>query len=91
MFTEHYPRIADADDPRVAEVDKSLVPWVTAIRSHMLARRRWGWLPGWRWWAESFMLAMPPRQRRIVRLLVWTTVLEFLVFLGVVLVWRAAS
>ena len=91
MFTEHYPRIADADDPRVAEVDKSLVPWVTAIRSHLLARRRWGWLPGWRWWAERFMLAMPPRQRRIVRLLVWTTVLEFLVFLGVVLVWRAAS
>lgn len=91
VFTEHYPRIENPDDPRVAEVDKSLVPWVTAIRSHVLAHRRWGWLPGWLWWTERFMLAMPPRQRRIVRLLIWTTALEFAVFLGVVVVLRFAT
>jgi len=50
VVTEHYPRIVDPQDPRVAEVDKSLVPWVAAIRRHLLARRRWGWLPGWRWY-----------------------------------------
>lgn len=91
VVTEHYPHIADPDDPRVAAVDRSLVPWVAALRRHLLASRRWAWLPGWRWWAEHFMLAMPPRQRRIVRLLVWTTILEFVVFLGLVIVLRFSA
>ncbi|MCX7150222.1 MAG: hypothetical protein NTY05_12565 [Rhodocyclales bacterium] len=83
IVTEHYPVIADAQDPRVAEVDRSLIPWVTAIRRHLLERKRWGWLPGWHWWAGRFMLGMPPRQRRIVRMIVWVSVLEFVVFLFV--------
>jgi hypothetical protein len=88
VVTEHYPRIEDAQDPRVAEVDRSLVPWVAAIRRHLLARARWGWLPGWSWWHERVMLSMAPRSRRIVRLLVWITVLEFAVFLAAVVVLR---
>jgi hypothetical protein len=88
VVTEYYPRIEDPQDPRVAEVDKSLVPWVAAIRRHLLARRRWSWLPGWQWWTERFMLSMVPRSRRIVRLLVWTTIAEFAVFLGLVVVLR---
>lgn len=95
VVTEYYPRIDDPDDPRIAEVDKSLVPWVAALRRHLLARRRWSRLPLifplWRWWAERFMLALPLRQRRIVRLLIWTTVFEFVVFLWVVVVLRFAS
>lgn len=95
VVTERYPRIEDPQDPRVAEVDKSLVPWVAAIRRHLLARRRWGWLPLifplWCWWTERFMLSMVPRSRRIVRLLVWTTVAEFAVFLGLVVVLRFAA
>lgn len=95
IVTEHYPRIEDPQDPRVAEVDKSLVPWVAALRRHLLARRRWGRLPLlfslWRWWHERFMPGMPPRQRRIVRLLVWTTALEFVVFLGLILALRFAA
>lgn len=95
VITEHYPRIEDASDPRVAEVDKSLVPWVSALRRHLLSRRRWCRLPFvfplWCWWSERFILAMPPRQRRIVRLLIWTTTLEFVVFLGIVVVLRFAT
>lgn len=91
IVTEHYPRIEDAADPRLVEVDKSLVPWVAAIRCHLLARRRWSWLPGWRWWQERFMLSMSPRERRIVRLLLWTTVAEFVVFLGLVAGLRFAA
>lgn len=91
VVTEHYPAIEDPADPRLADVDKSLVPWVAAIRRHLLARRRWGRLPGWRWWQENFMLSMVPRSRRIVRLLVWTTVIEFVIFLGVVVVLRLAQ
>lgn len=91
VVTEHYPRIGDPQDPRVAEVDKSLVPWVGALRRHLLARRRWGWLPGWQWWTERFMLSMVPRSRRIVRLLVWTSLVEFAVFLGLVVVLRFSA
>jgi len=86
IFIDQYPRIEDPQDPRVAEVDPSLVPWVAAIRRHLLARRRWGWLPGWCWWHEVFALGMPPRQRRLVRLILWVGFFEFLVFLALVLV-----
>lgn len=91
VVTEHYPRIDDPQDPRVVEVDKSLVPWVAALRRHLLARRRWGWLPGWHWWHERFMTGMFPRQRRIVRLLIWISAFEFAVFLGLVLVLRFSA
>jgi hypothetical protein len=95
VVIERYPRIEDPQDPRVAEVDKSLVPWVAAIRCHLLARRRWSRLPLvfplWHWWAERFMLSMVPRSRRIVRLLIWTTVIEFAVFLGLVLALRFSA
>ena len=83
VVTEHYPSIEDAQDPRVAEVDRSLIPWVNAIRRHLLDRKRWGWLPGWRWWHEGFMAGMAPRQRRIVRMIIWISLLEFVVFVFV--------
>jgi hypothetical protein len=91
VVTEHYPRIEDPQDPRVVHVDRSLVPWVAAIRRHLLGRMRWGWLPGWRWWQERVMLSMVPRSRRIVRLLMWITALEFAVFLAAVVVLRFAA
>jgi hypothetical protein len=89
VVTERYPVIADAQDPRVAEVDRSLIPWVKAIRRHLLHRKRWGWLPGWHWWHEEFLPGMAPRQRRIVRMIVWISVLEFLVFLLVAAIFWA--
>lgn len=92
VVTEHYPRIEDPQDPRVAEVDKSLVPWVAAIRRHLLARARWSRLPLifplWRWWHERLMLSMVPRNRRIVRLLIWLSAIEFIVFILMVAVLR---
>jgi hypothetical protein len=89
VVTEHYPVIDDELDPRVAEVDRSLIPWVNAIRRHVLGRERWGWLPGWLWWNEHFLPGMTPRQRRIVRMIVWISVLEFAAFLLVAAVFWA--
>lgn len=81
---ERYAPLDDADDPRAAETDKSLVPWIAALRRHLLARARWGRIPGWRWWNERFMLSMPPRQRGIVRMILWVTSIEFVVFVAAV-------
>lgn len=91
VITEHYPRIEDPADPRVAEVDRSLVPWLVALRRHLLGQARWGRLPGWRWWQERVLLSLAPTQRRIVRLLVWITILEFFLFLVAILVLRLSA
>ena len=82
-ITDHYHPVKDQNDERLKEVDRSLVPWLAAIRGHIAGLARYGWLPGYRWWAGHFMLGMPPRQRRIVRMIVWVSLLEFVVFLFV--------
>lgn len=75
---------SDAD---LAEVDRSLTPWGQAIRRHFLGLARWGRLPGYRWWRERVWLPLRPRERRVTRLIVWTTVIEFAVFLAAVLLY----
>ena len=74
-------------EARLNEVDKSLVPWGAAIHSYFMSRARWGWLPGYNWFQNTFWLGMTPRHRRIARLLIWTTVLEFVVFLFVFVIY----
>ncbi len=89
--TEHYQPLSGPNDARRTEVDTTLTSWIVTLRQHLAARQQWGRLPGWRWWNERFLLRIAPRQRRIVRLLVWISAAEFLVFLVAVLVLRAAS
>jgi len=69
------------NEAELAEVDRSLTPWGVAIRRHFLGLARWGRLPLYRWWRERVWLGMKPRERRIARLIVWSTVIEFFVFL----------
>ena len=77
---------------RLNEVDKSLVPWGEAIHGYFARRRRWGKLPLFSWLQDQFWLGMPPRHRRIARLVLWTTVLEFVVFIFVfVIYWLELS
>jgi len=90
-ITEHYHPVADESDQRLNEVDRSLVHWLAAIRSHLRGSARFGGLPGYRWWTERVMLGMAPRQRRIVRMIVWVSVLEFVVFVLVALIFWAES
>lgn len=83
--TERYAPLDDPADARAKESDSSLVPWVAALRRHIVARGRWRKVPGWQWWSESFLPSMPPRQRRIVRMIVWLTLAEFVIFVALVL------
>ena len=71
-------------DAELAQVDRSLTPWGQAIRRHFLGLARWGRLPGYRRWRERVWLAMRPRERRVTRLIVWATAIEFGLFVGVV-------
>lgn len=89
--TDHYHPVANDSDERLKEVDRSLVPWLGAIRSHLRGLARFGGVPGYRWWAERIMLGMVPRQRRIVRMITWVSVLEFAVFVLVALIFWAES
>jgi hypothetical protein len=57
-----------------------------ALRCRLIGRLPWGGLPGRRWWREWFFPGLPPRQRRIVRLLLWVSLGEFAIFLTLVLV-----
>ncbi len=82
-ITDCYHPVDEQSDERFKEVDRSLVPWLAAIRGHISGLNRYCWLPGYRWWTGHFMLGMPPRQRRIVRMILWVSLLEFVVFLFV--------
>lgn len=70
-------------EARLSEVDKSLAPWGDAIRRYYVSRKSWGWLPFHSGFQDGFWLKIPPRQRRTARLIVWVSLLEFVVFLFV--------
>ena len=79
-------------EARLKEVDRSLVPWAAALRAFLLHGARWGRLPGYRLYMRRVWLPMTPKQRRITRLIVWTTAIEFVVFLFVFAIfWNEAG
>jgi len=86
---ERYPaEISVAErEARLNEVDKSLVPWGAAMLGYIKRRKRWGWLPLYDRLQDSFWFGMVPRHRRIARLLIWITVLEFVVFMFVFVIY----
>ncbi len=85
VVKELYPdEISAAEkEKRLNEVDNSLLPWGAGIHSYFKRRSRWGWLPFYSWLQNSVWLGMTPRHRRISRMIIWVTVLEFVVFLFV--------
>lgn len=89
IVKERYPaEISAAErESRLNEVDRSLVPWGAAIHGYFVRRRRWGWLPFYNRLQDTFWLGMTPRHRRIARLLILTTALEFVVFLFVFIIY----
>ena len=86
-ITEVYAALPDQLEQSLSQVDRSLLPWAAALRAHLLRRARWQGFYGYAWLVESFWLGMPPRQRRVSRMIAWTTLLEFVAFLAVLLVY----
>ena len=91
-LTESYatPQPQEAER-RLAEVDSILLPWTAALRRHLERGARYGWIPGYRWWSTRLWPSMTPGQRRVSWLIIWTTAIEFLVFLAVLAVYVAAG
>lgn len=90
--TEVYAAADTSDaESRLGEVDRSLLPWVAALRRHLLREARWGFLPGYAWWSRRFWPSMTPGQRRVAWLLIWTTALEFVVFAAVLAIYLSAG
>lgn len=78
----HQPT-AEQQEQQLKEVDHSLIPWGQAIRLYVRGLRRWSWFWPYRWYREKFWLGMRPTHRRISRMIIWITVIEFVVFLFV--------
>ncbi len=85
VVKELYPdEISTAEkEKRLNEVDNSLLPWGAAIHRYFKRKSRWRWLPFHSWLQNSVWLGMTPRHRRISRMIIWVTVLEFVVFIFV--------
>lgn len=90
-LTDCYETPAEADRERhLPEVDKSLLRWAAAIRNDARRQQRCRRWPGFRW-LDRHWLAMTPGQRRVARLVVWTTIAEFVLFVALVAIYRAAA
>ena len=70
-------------EEQLKEVDHSLIHWASSIRGYLLGLQRWGWVWPYQWYLEHLWISMRPFHRRITRMLIWVTVLEFVVFLFV--------
>jgi hypothetical protein len=87
-ITDDYSRLsAEERAQRLDEVDKSLQAWCQAIFDYLRHQKRWGWIAPWRWYMRRVWVPMKPSARRIAWLLMLITVVEFLFFVFVALIW----
>ena len=88
-IVEDYGRLSQAErSARTDEVDRSLTRWGQDIYLYLRSWARWSRFAPWRWYMERVWRPMKPLARRIVRLLIWATVAELLLFLGLVVALR---
>ena len=73
-------------EARMDEVDKSLVQWGHDLHGFLRSWRRWSWLGLWRWYMRRMWQPMKPSSRRISFMLIGITVLEFVVFVFVFII-----
>jgi len=87
-ITDDYSRLTGEERAqRLDEVDKSLPAWGQAIFDYLRRHKRWAWIAPWRWYMRRVWVPMKPSARRIVWLLTLITMVEFLFFVFVALIW----
>lgn len=85
---DHYHApTGENQEEQLKEVDHGLTHWAASIRQYLLGWERWSWFWPYRWYQGRFWLSMRPTHRRIVKLLIWVTALEFIVFLFVFIIY----
>ncbi|MEO5348796.1 MAG: hypothetical protein H7836_04025 [Magnetococcus sp. YQC-3] len=89
---EVYHPLPDGQEREILarEVDHSLLPWGAAVRRHLLWQSRLGWCPPVRWYLQ-WLPSLTPSQRRITRLLLWSTLLEMVLLCGMLFFLRLAD
>jgi hypothetical protein len=88
IITDDYSRLPAEERARhLNQVDKSLPAWGQAIFDYLCRHQRWGWIAPWRWYMRRVWVPMKPSARRIVWLLLLITLVEFLFFVFVALIW----
>lgn len=74
------------------QVDRSLHAWGVALADYLERERRWGWLPGYRWFMERVWLPMKPSARRITFIVLVVSVADIaLIALGLTIYWLEAG
>ena len=82
VILDEYEKLPQGDqDPRMAEVDRSLIAWGAAIRRYIIRQQRYGKIPGWRWYIRRLWLPMNPSARRVVWFIWLISLMELFVFL----------
>lgn len=89
---DDYGRLsAEERAARLDEVDRSLPEWGRALERYLAGWQRRGHHRSWRWYTERVWRPMTPLARRVVRLLIWATVIEFAVFVLLIAVLSVES
>jgi hypothetical protein len=76
---------------RLEEVDRTLLPWGSALQAYLRSVRHWSWCPVWRWYVRRVWLPMKPSSRRIVGMLWWIGLAELVLFVGILALFLVPS
>jgi hypothetical protein len=78
--------------PDLAEVDRSLHAWGTALREYLEREARWGRSRIWRWYMRRVWVPMKPSARRITYIILVVTLAEIaLLALVMAIYWAERS
>jgi len=84
IITDDYSAVPAAErESRLEEVDKSLIQWGHDIHRYLKNRKRYGFIPGYKYYMDRYWQFMKPSTRRICAMLIMVTVAEFILFLAV--------
>ncbi len=84
IITDDYSALpAEQRESRIDEVDKSLIQWGHDIYRYLKNRKRYGFIPGYKYYMQRYWQFMKPSTRRICAMLIMVTVAEFILFLAV--------